>query len=213
MDKIGHVMLFSVAVGVLFITISFFLNIISLVKQRNYTMLLTGSGGVLWLLIYWFMIGIAVKAVVFGLSVKVEAVLLLILFLTALGFFIYRTRQLASSVLDALMNIVEHATNTVSFIRLGAFALAHAALFLAVFTIADIVGKSDEKGLLYWLVVILGNCIIIVLEGVVVTIQTLRLEYYEFFKRFFKGGGTPYKPFCLKGTSKNPGYHQRANKV
>jgi V/A-type H+-transporting ATPase subunit I len=76
--------------------------------------------------------------------------------------------------------------------RTGAFALAHAALFLAVFTIADMMSKTG-----YWITVILGNIFVIILEGVIVTIQTLRLEYYEFFKRFYEGGGYEYKPFEL----------------
>ncbi|MGB5965463.1 MAG: V-type ATPase 116kDa subunit family protein, partial [Sulfurimonadaceae bacterium] len=88
-------------------------------------------------------------------------------------------------------------TNTISFLRVGAFALAHGALFMAVFSIAEIISESQGESFFYWLSIIVGNSVIIVLEGVVVTIQTLRLEYYEFFKRFFKGGGLPYRPYIL----------------
>ena len=88
-------------------------------------------------------------------------------------------------------------TNTISFLRVGAFALAHGALFMAVFSIAQIISESHGESFFYWLAIIIGNSVIIVLEGVVVTIQTLRLEYYEFFKRFFKGGGLPYQPYTI----------------
>ncbi len=47
----------------------------------------------------------------------------------------------------------------------------------------------------YWLVVAVGNVIIIVLEGLVVSIQTVRLEYYEFFGKFFRGGGERFRSF------------------
>jgi V/A-type H+-transporting ATPase subunit I len=47
-------------------------------------------------------------------------------------------------------------------------------------------------------VVVVGNLIIIVLEGLVVSIQTVRLEYYEFFGKFFRGGGERFKPFGVE---------------
>jgi V/A-type H+-transporting ATPase subunit I len=79
----------------------------------------------------------------------------------------------------------------------GAFALAHGALFMAVFSMAKMISENYGEGFFYWMLIIVGNVVIIVLEGVIVTIQTLRLEYYEFFKRFFKGGGSPYQPYNL----------------
>ena len=94
-------------------------------------------------------------------------------------------------------------TNTVSFLRVGAFALAHAALFMAVFSIARMVSESQGESFFYWMIIILGNIVIIILEGIVVTIQTLRLEYFEFFKRFFKGGGLAYKPYKLGGKNED----------
>jgi len=80
--------------------------------------------------------------------------------------------------------------NTLSFARVGAFALAHAALETAVFAIAD--GVSGIAGRL--LVIVLGNLVVIVLETVVVSIQTSRLVLFEFFVRFFEGGGRRFEP-------------------
>jgi V/A-type H+-transporting ATPase subunit I len=97
----------------------------------------------------------------------------------------------AVEILEVLMGFV---ANTVSFIRVAAFGLAHAALFLAVFGIADAIAASPLGGVLSILVLILGNIIIIVLEGLVVVIQALRLEYYEFFGKFFKETGTKFDP-------------------
>ncbi len=48
------------------------------------------------------------------------------------------------------------------------------------------------------LIAILGNIVVIVLEGLIVAIQVLRLEYYELFSRFYQGDGRPYKPLKLK---------------
>jgi vacuolar-type H+-ATPase subunit H len=80
-------------------------------------------------------------------------------------------------------------------IRVAAFALAHAALFMAVFSLADLVAHGKAGGILYWLVVAVGNIVIILLEGLVVSIQVIRLEYYEFFSKFFRGGGDLFRSF------------------
>ncbi|WP_200763067.1 V-type ATP synthase subunit I [Nitrosophilus alvini] len=197
-ENVDMIIYSGIAIGVFFITLSFILNIISLARRKKLSALIMGEGGVLWLLIYWFAIGIAVKAVILEMPVKYELYILGVL----LGFLFIvlfmKRKEFAQSLLDTIMQMFEHAVNTISFIRLGAFALAHGALFLALFSIADIVSKTQAGGITYWFIILLGNCFIIVLEGVVVTIQTLRLEYYEFFKRFFKGGGEPYEPFVLE---------------
>ena len=104
-------------------------------------------------------------------------------------------------IMESLIEVMEMITgylgNTVSFIRVAAFALAHAGLFIAVFSLVDMV--KDKSGGVVWasLIFLVGNVVIIALEGMVVTIQAVRLEYYEFFGKFFMGGGTAYKPIGL----------------
>ena len=90
--------------------------------------------------------------------------------------------------------------NTVSFVRVGAFALSHATLCLTVYVVGGLVRDLPGGGLWWLLVVIFGNALIIALEGMIVTIQGLRLQYYEFFSRFFSGDGVAYKPFALEET-------------
>jgi V/A-type H+-transporting ATPase subunit I len=60
---------------------------------------------------------------------------------------------------------------------------------------------SFGGNLLSVLVIVLGNLLAIVLEGIVAAVQALRLEYYEFFGKFFSGGGQPFKPFRLVAES------------
>lgn len=79
--------------------------------------------------------------------------------------------------------------NTLSFARVGAFALAHAALSTAVVTMADAVPAS-----LGLLVLVLGNLVLIALEGLIVSIQTTRLVLFEFFNRFLQGTGRVFRP-------------------
>ena len=86
--------------------------------------------------------------------------------------------------------------NTISFIRTGAFALSHAGLSIAVYTLAHTF-NPDITAPLSLLIIIAGNIFIILLEGLVCSIQAMRLEYYEFFSRFFQGSGTAFMPFSL----------------
>jgi V/A-type H+-transporting ATPase subunit I len=83
--------------------------------------------------------------------------------------------------------------NTVSFIRVGAFGLAHAGCFIAIFSLTDML-SGKWGGAASVIVLIFGNILIICLEGLVVTIQAIRLEFYEFFSRFFQTTKSKYKP-------------------
>jgi len=80
-------------------------------------------------------------------------------------------------------------------VRVGAFAVAHGGLSAVILILAEMV--SPAHGIGYWAVLALGNLFIIGFEGMIVGIQTLRLEYYEFFSKFFKGGGTRYVPLAV----------------
>jgi V/A-type H+-transporting ATPase subunit I len=80
--------------------------------------------------------------------------------------------------------------NTLSFARVGAFALAHSALSAAVVTVAAAAGSVPG----WLLVMVLGNLLIIGLEGLVVSIQTTRLVLFEFFNRFLVGTGRVFRP-------------------
>jgi V/A-type H+-transporting ATPase subunit I len=101
------------------------------------------------------------------------------------------------SAAEVLEKIISMLSNTLSYVRVGAFAIVHAGFTGAVFVIARLVGGGEESGFGYWTVVVLGNLFVIGLEGFIVTIQTMRLHYYEFFSKFFSGGGAPYEPLAL----------------
>jgi len=99
-------------------------------------------------------------------------------------------------VLVALMESYEavmgYISNTLSFLRLAAFSLNHVALSIAIFTVANMLHSTG-----YWVTVVIGNLFILGLEGAIVGIQTLRLEYYEGFSRFFSGDGRAFQPITL----------------
>jgi V/A-type H+-transporting ATPase subunit I len=76
--------------------------------------------------------------------------------------------------------------------------MSHAALLVAAFMVAaQVSGSSMVGGLWSVIIVIFGNIVAIVLEGIIASVQALRLEYYEFFGKFFSGKGQPFEPFRL----------------
>jgi V/A-type H+-transporting ATPase subunit I len=82
-------------------------------------------------------------------------------------------------------------------VRLAAYAMSHAALLVAAFMMAEEVRHFSGGGVLSLLVIVLGNLVAIVLEGIIASVQALRLEYYEFFGKFFSGRGQAFAPFRL----------------
>jgi V/A-type H+-transporting ATPase subunit I len=87
------------------------------------------------------------------------------------------------------LSVFELAMNTLSFLRVGAFALAHAALSLAVLTLAEGVDSPIAWGL----IVVVGNLFGMVVEGLLVFVQTTRLVLFEFFIRFLHGEGRLFR--------------------
>lgn len=89
--------------------------------------------------------------------------------------------------------LLSYFSNTLSFVRIGAFAVSHAAMMEVVLMLA-----GAESGSVNWIVVILGNLFVCGMEGLIVGIQVLRLEYYEIFSRFYKETGRKFEPFRSK---------------
>jgi V/A-type H+-transporting ATPase subunit I len=101
-------------------------------------------------------------------------------------------------IVEILESAIYYVSNSVSFLRVAAFALAHTVLSTIVFLLADMVGSAPGGLLFRVLVILVGNGIVIVLEGLIVTIQVVRLQYYEFFSKFFNEAGEEFTPFILR---------------
>jgi V/A-type H+-transporting ATPase subunit I len=96
-------------------------------------------------------------------------------------------------LIETLDTVIVYLSNTLSFLRVSAFSLNHVALSLAVFTLADMMGAFGHV-----VTVILGNVFVLVLEGGIVMIQVMRLQYYEGFSRYFSGDGHEFTPLRLR---------------
>ncbi len=102
-------------------------------------------------------------------------------------------------VIELFETCLTYLTNTMSFLRIGGFILSHAGLMLVVNVLADLTGG----GVGYIVVQIIGNAFVTGVEGFLVGIQVLRLEFYELFSRYFKGGGKPFAPVTIGNKIEN----------
>ena len=196
----------------LMISIGILFNIINAVRAKNIKAGLFDQAGLVSAIIYWGGIGavsifLSNKPIPLKLIIYVIGIPVLLLFLREPLMALIQHRRvvfekglmgyLMETVIDVIEIVTGYLANTVSFIRVAAFSLAHVGLFIAVFSLVDMV-KDKSAGFVYSaLILILGNAVIIALEGLVVTIQAIRLEYYEFFGKFFLGGGQAYKPIGI----------------
>lgn len=97
---------------------------------------------------------------------------------------------LTQSFFELFEMILSYMSNTISFLRVGAFVLVHAGMMMVVLTLADM----SQGGVGYYIILVAGNVVVIALEALLAGVQVLRLEFYELFSKFFEGQGRPYKP-------------------
>lgn len=207
----------AVMLGIVCISFAILVNIYNKFRSRRYFESVFDKFGIIGIVFYWGAIGLGLKAARAG-QLDAKHIVLVIVVPLALLFIreplhnlLHRRKLLHEDpftfVLEACVETLETVTtflgNTVSFVRVGAFALSHAALCLAIFSVADIMKTLPAGGFWVVLVLIFGNLLVIVLEGMVAMIQGVRLQYYELFSKYFSGGGLPYRPFELREMDAN----------
>ncbi|MGE5197367.1 MAG: V-type ATP synthase subunit I [Deltaproteobacteria bacterium] len=189
----------SVFFGMGVITLGILLNIINALRDRDYIKAIFDKAGLIVGIIYWIAIGIITKYLVYRIPASplflsiVAFGLLLIFFRPAIEFiFKEKKENVRISFLESTVEIFEilmgYLSNTVSFMRIAAYAITHASLFVVVFELSRGLKGAALVG------IILGNILIILLEGLIASVQSLRLNYYEFFSKFFISGKEVYKP-------------------
>ncbi|MBN1582979.1 MAG: hypothetical protein JXA89_19880 [Anaerolineae bacterium] len=217
MENMMSILGVAVGAGAVLLTLGILVGIVNAWVARDWGRMLFSHNGVAGLLLYWSLLGLVVVAFLPSVLLPVPVFTgvaivcaIAITFAELLGHLISGHRPLieggaATYAVQAFFELFEtligFLSNSLSYVRVGAFAVAHGGLSAVVFILAELV--SPTRGAGYWVVVILGNLFIIGFEGLIVGIQTLRLEYYEFFSKFFTGGGTRYTPLkTLPGSGK-----------
>ncbi len=213
-DNVIHYLLLALFFGVAVVSLGMVLNVVNRLRQGDFENGLLGGFGVAGIVLYWGALALILKVVLVGAGpwdgwialVVLGLPLLAVIFREPLYALFTGRRPLwqdgpGVGVFEGLIEALELGTayvaNTFSFLRVAAFALTHAGLMFATFVLYDLVG--DLPGGFLWsaVVFLLGTALILGLEGLIVAIQILRLEYYEFFTKFFRGEGKPYSPFRL----------------
>ncbi|MCG6965568.1 MAG: ATPase [Chromatiaceae bacterium] len=180
--------------GVGFLTLGSVIAIANRLLSGDQAGALFGPGGLISLILYLALLGGLVN-VAQGSDFPLLATVLILLTLAVLVVAEWRSAEgsvgerIFTTLIETFEIVNGYVASSLSFLRVAAFSLNHVALSLAVFTLADSMGTVG-----HWITLVLGNVFIIVLEGTIVTIQTLRLEYYEGFSRYFYGDGTPFRP-------------------
>jgi len=205
----------AILLGIIYIVIGIILNIIQTIINKDYKNLIFGSHGIISFLFYLLIIITGLLTIKYNISINLYLVLAIAFILLGLlagkeyvsKFFLRSQAEKEdgenSSIIQEIFELIELAmnyfTNTVSFVRIGAFAMSHAALGVAVFQLNVVFKEMLNTGFITDLInIIFGNILIILMEGMVVTIQSLRLQYYEFFSKFFEGDGRKFNPISIE---------------
>jgi len=194
--NISETLLFATALGAGLIALSMILNMYNSYRRRKISELLFGANGFSGLLFYSAMLWLFFRFFVQGLSIT-----LLVVFVAAMplaficfkhpmeNFFAGRGFMLTGNIaIELFETLLTYATNTISFVRVGAFAVSHAGMMHVVLQLSQSTAVTQNI-----LILIFGNALVMLIEGLLVGIQVLRLDFYEIFSRFYKGTGKPFK--------------------
>jgi len=207
--KLNTVFIVAVAFGMGIILLSMILHIINAIRSHDLEATWFDANGVAGLIFYAGIVAVIIlfmtgRALPGGIVLIILFVvpLLLIAFKEPITKKIHKRADkmeeskgmfLVQTFFELFETLLSYFSNTLSFVRIGAFAVSHAAMMEVVLMLA-----GAESGDINWIVVVLGNLFVCGMEGLIVGIQVLRLEYYEMFSRFYKGSGREFKPYIKK---------------
>lgn len=204
------ILIASVGIGVVALIISIIINICMGIKTKDHERAFFGPNGVSGLVLYTFSIVAAVLIFAADINVLNPIFITLFVVIPLISMFFRHplaklfskhkkkkhktkiTEFITENVFELFEFILSYITNTMSFLRIGGFVLSHAGMMAVVITLSEMMSGASSI-----FVLILGNLFVIAMEGMIVGIQVLRLEFYEIFSRFFKSTGTPFEPMDI----------------
>lgn len=205
--KLNTVFVVAVAIGMGIILMCMVLNIINSVRAHDTEKTYFDTNGVAGF-VFYFALSCVIVLYMTG-STLPATVILVIMFLIPLLIIFFKEPLTAvmekksekieggmgmfitQGIFELFEVLLSYFSNTLSFVRVGAFAVSHAAMMQVVLMLAG----AESGGSTNWAVVIGGNLFVCGMEGLIVGIQVLRLEYYELFSRFYRGSGRAFEPY------------------
>ena len=204
-ENIEQILLTSLVLGVVLIIVAMIFSIINAVKQKDLAKLYFSPNGIAGLVFYSCIVGLVFLMVngYGGISLILITIfaiisILIITFREPLKFKLEGKKQVIQgsptiywleTIIEVFEIILTYFTNTLSFIRVGAFALSHAGIMSVVWLLAH-----NSDGDHNFAIVLFGNLSVIYIEGFIAGIQALRIQFYEMFSRYYKGVGVEFKP-------------------
>ena len=206
-DNINTLMFVGIGYGAFIVLVSMAFSMVNAVRTRNWGRLLFDRNGLAGLLFYGGILGVVLHALATG-NFKLTVVVIVVIVVLPLVLMLFKEplerllehkrpafptskgMYFTEAGFELFETVLSFLSNTISFIRISAFAMNHAGFSLAVWTLYNMM-DGPAGGIL---TLILGNLLIMVLEGMIVGIQCLRLEFYEAFGRFYEGEGHPFHP-------------------
>lgn len=198
----------AIAIGVCIILTAMTTNVILGIKHRNWERAFLSNNGLAGILFYGGIVAAVVCTMLLDINLLVPAYLVPVVILPLILIFLKEPIShllekkkpfpegvgnfVATNFFEMFEVLLSFFSNTLSFLRVGAFVLVHAGMMVVVFTLMDMVSGAGSI-----LVLIIGNLFVSALEGLIVGIQVLRLEFYEIFSRFFDGDGKPFQPVLV----------------
>lgn len=210
MENIMTTLFIAIGFGMVLILIAMVINIVNAIRAKEIGKMLFDQSGLAGIICYGCVV-LCIALYMFGYPIPATGILVVVVGIPVLAIFlkeplsnlverkshVFPEGSKAMFFVEAFVElfdvVLSYATNSISFVRVGAFALSHAGMMGVVLTLA-----GYESGSPNMIVIVLGNILVTGLEGLVVGIQVLRLEYYEMFSRFYKGSGKPFVAFFKK---------------
>jgi V/A-type H+-transporting ATPase subunit I len=221
-NSIFDILNLTIYLGITVIGVGLVLNWVNSVSKRRWIDLVFDKGGLLAGLMYGAGVALAFDFAAGGYRTLSAGPLLaaLIVIPAVLLFFkaplVHRSRRAGDAAepvristvlwfgMEWIIELLEifsgYLANTLSFMRVAGLGIAHVTLMIAFFQIAEMAGPSESYSVAGIFILVLGNGLVIALEGLSAGIQSLRLNYYEFFSKYFNGTGEVYRPVTLRAS-------------
>lgn len=209
-----NIILGAVFIGLALILIAMLLNIYSSFRRRDYESAIFGPNGIAGFVFFASLVTGFGGQLMFGWKLLSAPYVLCLIVLPILLIFLreplgklvarepdWKPEKWGEFIVQNFFELFEmmltYLSNTMSFLRVGAFVLVHAGMMMAVFAIAGLFGPFG-----YTVAVIIGNALVMAMEALLVSIQVMRLEFYEMFSRYYNGDGRAFHPLSLEDGQK-----------
>lgn len=209
-DTTSKLLIAAIGLGVVFIVISIVMNIILGLRTKRLGSALFSNNGIAGLVFYLAVLIGAASMLTGGPNLFTTPYILLLIVLPIVLMFLQEPlgklvrhrspkpdESIGSFIIDSFFELFDimlsFVTNTMSFLRVGGFIISHAGMMAVVLTLTEMMHGAGSV-----VAMVIGNAFVMGLEGFIVGIQALRLEFYEMFGHYFDGQGTPFEPLALK---------------